>query len=282
MSSCRRLLVAVLLGVGLTAGALRAADAPVAPLETYYLLVFNQPVAGLEAQYNAWYDQQHAPDVVSVPGFVRAQRYVLAADQLRSAPSKPKYLVIYQIKTSDLAGVYAEVRRRLASGETQISPALDRDSGQNYTYKVFRPRLAGTQPDEQLGDRATIQSFIQLVFADPATGKESEFNNWYDAHQAPEVLKAPGFTSGQRLALADVQLAPQAGERAQYLTMYEIQTKNLSRTIAGFQQLAPGMSSSPAFDDKKVAGYTYQALGPPLSGDMVRAARAAQRPKSQE
>jgi hypothetical protein len=278
MNSCRVWLAVVLVAVITSAEAVLAADAVTAAAETYYLLVFNQPVAGKEAEYNAWYDHQHAPDVVSIPGFVRAQRYVFATTQLRPAPAKPKYVVIYQIKTNDLAAVYAEVRRRLSSGETRMSPTLDMDSGQNYTYRVFRPRLAGAQPDAQNGDLATIMGFVQLVFADPADGKESEFNTWYDAHHAPEVLKVPGFTSGQRLELADVQLAPQAGERPKYLTMFEIQSKNLPRTIAEFQRLAPGMTNSPAFDGNKVFGYTYQALGSPLSGDMVRAGRARQAP----
>jgi len=140
---------------------------------------------------------------------------------------------------------------------------------------VLRPRLAGMQPDAQAGDLATVLGYTQLVFADPADGKDAEFNTWYDAHHAPEVLKVAGFTSGQRLVLADVQLAPQQSPRPEYLTMFEIQTKNLPRTIAEFQRLAPAMTSSAAFDGSKVFGYTYQALGSPLSGDMVRAGRAA-------
>jgi len=268
------LLVCVAVGAASVVG---AAAAPTAPAETYYLLVFNQPVAGQEQEYNRWYDRQHAPDVVSVPGFVRAQRYVFAGTQLRPAPAKPKYLVIYQIKTNDLAAVYAEVRRRLSTGETQISPTLDKDSGQNYTYRVLRPRLMGSQPDSQSGDLATVMGYAQIVFADPADGKDAEFNAWYDAHHAAEVLKVMGFTSGQRMVLADVQLAPQQGPTPKYLTMFDIQSKNLARTLAEFQRLAPGMTSSPAFDGTKVSGYTYQALGPPLSGDMVRAERASAR-----
>jgi hypothetical protein len=274
MNTHRYWLAAALLGVLLAAGQTRAADAPIPSAQTYYLLVFNQPVAGKEAEYNSWYDRQHAPDVVSVPGFMHAQRYVLASTQLRTAPAKPKYLVIYQIKTNDLAAVYAEVRRRLASGETRMSPTLDMDSGLNYTYQVFRPRLGGAAPDAQNGDVSTMLGYVQLVFADPADGKDAEFNSWYDQHHAPEVLKVSGFTSGQRLQLADVQLAAQSGARAKYLTMFEIQTKDLARTVAEFQRLAPSMSTSPAFDGNRVMGYTYRALGPPLSGDMVRAARA--------
>ena len=115
--------------LGSCAGAPAAPAAPKSGAETYYLLVFNQPVAGQEAEYNDWYDHQHAPDVVSVPGFVSARRYVLAEDQLRPPTLiKPRYVVIYKIVTTDLTAVYAEVGRRIRSGETRMTaiPASSR------------------------------------------------------------------------------------------------------------------------------------------------------------
>ena len=47
-----------------------------AAVETYYFFVFSNPVAGHEDEYNNWYNEQHAPDVVFIPGFVTAQRFV--------------------------------------------------------------------------------------------------------------------------------------------------------------------------------------------------------------
>ena len=44
--------------------------------------------------YNAWYDREHLPRLVSVPGVVRARRYVAAAGQ-------PKYLTAYELCERD-------------------------------------------------------------------------------------------------------------------------------------------------------------------------------------
>jgi hypothetical protein len=271
-------------GAALLGGALSSyAATPATPAairsdtDTYYLLVFNQPVAGQETEYNDWYDHQHAPDVVSVPGFVSARRYVLAEYQLRPpALIKPRYVVIYKIVTADLSAVYAEVNRRIRSGETRMSRTLDMSSGENYTYRVFRPRLMGSKPDNPEGATGVLQDYVQLVFADPADGLDAEFNNWYDRHHAPDVLTVPGFVSGQRLTLADVQLVKQ-GTPQQYLTMFDIRSSDLKRTLADFVMRAPGMSNSPAFDGKRVFGYTYRALGLPLDGDAIRTQRAAGR-----
>lgn len=271
-----------LLGATLLCGALGScAAAPATPAapksgaETYYLLVFNQPVAGQEAEYNDWYDHQHAPDVVSVPGFVSARRYVLADYQLRPPTLiKPRYVVIYKIVTTDLAAVYAEVGRRIRSGETRMSRALDMGSGKNYTYRVFRPRVLGAKPVTRDGDTGELQDYVQLVFADPADGLDPEFNDWYDKHHAPDVLSVPGFVAGQRLTLAEVQLVKE-GTPQKYLTIFDIRSSDLKRTLANFVSLAPGMSNSPAFDGNKVFGYTYKALAAPLDGDAIRAQRAA-------
>ena len=55
---------------------LGSASAKAGTSETYYFFVFSNPVAGHEDEYNRWYDQQHAPDVVAIPGFVSAQSFV--------------------------------------------------------------------------------------------------------------------------------------------------------------------------------------------------------------
>ena len=127
----RWLLPAVLLGLSLAASVHAAAPS------TYYFLVFSNPVAGHEDEYNKWYDQQHAADVTSIPGFVEGQRYV--KNDLPffrdSDPKMPKYLIVYKIVSSDVESVFAEVERRLKTGETYLSPAYDRKGSQAYVYQ---------------------------------------------------------------------------------------------------------------------------------------------------
>ena len=46
-------------------------------MPTHRLIVFTQPAAGQEAEYNRWYDEVHLGDVLEVDGFVAAQRFAL-------------------------------------------------------------------------------------------------------------------------------------------------------------------------------------------------------------
>ncbi|MDA3630739.1 hypothetical protein OU415_35305 [Saccharopolyspora sp. WRP15-2] len=68
----------------------------------YKFVVFTKPIEGREAEYNEWYDDQHVPDVLNVPGFVAAQRFRLASDQRMPGPLEWEYLAIYEIETDDL------------------------------------------------------------------------------------------------------------------------------------------------------------------------------------
>src|SRR5215470_8862190 len=84
--------------VGLAVVIVVAALAAETP-ETYYFFVFSNPVAGQEARYNKWYNEQHQLDVVSILGFVSAQRFVMNDLPLyrRADVELPKYLVVYNI-----------------------------------------------------------------------------------------------------------------------------------------------------------------------------------------
>jgi hypothetical protein len=41
------------------------------------LIVTTNPHADMEEEFNVWYDQEHVPERLAVPGFERAQRYYL-------------------------------------------------------------------------------------------------------------------------------------------------------------------------------------------------------------
>jgi hypothetical protein len=241
--------------------------------ETYYLLVFSNPVAGREDEYNKWYDGKHLADVTSVPGFVSGQRYVVNAAQLRDDAKPPrKYLAIYKIVTDDLASVFAEVNRRIDAGITVMSPAYDRSNSLSYTYKVIRPMVehSGHTPDPAA---ARPQAYYQLVFTNPVPGREDEYNKWYDERHVPDVVGVPGFVNAQRLAASEVQLNRKNTEiRFRYLVMYKILSDDVASVIATFKQRSPTMVMSPAFGPSE--GYTYKAIGRFIDGDKVRADRA--------
>ena len=161
-------------------------------------------MTGHEDEYNKWYDQQHAADVVSIPGFVTAQRYV--KNELPffrdSDPKMPKYLIVYKIVSSDVESVFAEVERRLKTGETYLSPAYDRQGSQSYVYQTLGPELKGPGGDAPGAKAGPRKDYLQVVFPAMTEGKEKEFNAFYSQHHAPEVVAIPGFIRAQRGVLA--------------------------------------------------------------------------------
>jgi hypothetical protein len=59
------------------------------------LIVTTNPPVDMEEELNAWYDREHVPERLSVPGFQRAQRYYLAHGERR-------YLALYDVGAFDV------------------------------------------------------------------------------------------------------------------------------------------------------------------------------------
>ena len=60
-----------------------------------FLLVLMQPPPALEEEFNAWYDTEHIPERLAVPGFETALRYVCV-------DGAPRYLAMYDLASPDV------------------------------------------------------------------------------------------------------------------------------------------------------------------------------------
>jgi hypothetical protein len=61
------------------------------------LLTLTEPPPGMEEEFNAWYDEEHLPERLAIPGFRSARRWV--ADV---APGEGKYLATYELDSADV------------------------------------------------------------------------------------------------------------------------------------------------------------------------------------
>lgn len=87
-------------------------------------VVLSNPTAGNDEAFDAWYDDEHIPDVLAVPGFVAAQRFRLA-DETAGKPSPWRYLALYEIAPEGADASLAELKARAASGAMKLSATLD-------------------------------------------------------------------------------------------------------------------------------------------------------------
>ena len=56
------------------------------------LLTMTEPPAAMEEEFNAWYDTEHLPERLALPGFRSARRWVAPV-----APGEGKYLATYEL-----------------------------------------------------------------------------------------------------------------------------------------------------------------------------------------
>lgn len=109
----------------------------------YTFVAFTNSVDGREDEFNRWYDQQHVPDVLDVPGFVSAQRFVCADSQLGSVAHK--YMTIYEIETENLEETLAAFGARAQEGKIVMTDAVDRA---NAAMCVYQPMSAAVNPEQ--------------------------------------------------------------------------------------------------------------------------------------
>ncbi|HZO80169.1 MAG TPA: hypothetical protein VFB33_00615 [Candidatus Binataceae bacterium] len=82
-----------------------------------------------------------------------------------------------------------------------------------------------------------MAKYTLVVLSNPTTGKEAEFNEWYDKMHVPDVLRVPGFVAAQRFKLAGPQLND-APRPHRYLALYEIETDDIQASIDALRQRA--------------------------------------------
>lgn len=77
-----------------------------------------------EAEYNAWYNSTHIPDVLKVPGFVGCRRFKVAEAQFGPVPTPASYVAFYELDVDDLATVPAAMGAAFAAGELPMSDSM--------------------------------------------------------------------------------------------------------------------------------------------------------------
>ncbi len=69
------------------------------PESEYLLLIAHDVPSAKEEEFNAWYDTEHIPAILRVPGFVSARRFTLVHNPNSPEPqsARPKFLTIYDM-----------------------------------------------------------------------------------------------------------------------------------------------------------------------------------------
>ena len=103
-------------------------------------------------------------------------------------------------------------------------------------------------------------TFKLLALTKPATGREDEYNIWYDGTHVPEVLSIPGYKAAQRYKLR----APlMAGEASPYMAVYDIETDDIEALLKEVKRRAAAgeITQSDAVDSHSNYLAIYEEFG---------------------
>jgi hypothetical protein len=149
------------------------------------LLTMTEPPPAMEEEFNAWYDTEHVPERLAIPGFVAAQRW-----RRECKPGRGRYLATYELARPEVLES-DDYLARVGENFTPWSKRCLKNA------VVFRRWAC----EQILPGSALPESHAKALFL--ACGEvpeehEDEFNRWYNEEHVPLLAKVPGVLSARR------------------------------------------------------------------------------------
>jgi len=213
-------------------------------------------------EFNEWYNKEHLPELLSVPGILSAARY-------EAVKGGPQYLACYELESVAVMQTRAFTNRPRTPWGQKVSPSV---IGKNLT------RIVGEQiyPDGVEMPERGMAPVLQIGRMSVPAEVDAEWNAWYSGPKIAQMLAQPGFRTCQRfrrvsgsgrdyLALWTLD-SPQAlatpQARKRFTEKYGIDDEKLAKAIrAGLVR---------AVDDAEEAGALSPILAAPLRETLQR------------
>jgi antibiotic biosynthesis monooxygenase (ABM) superfamily enzyme len=173
---------------------------------TGLLVVWTDVAPEYEAEFNRWYDNEHIPQLVGIPGFLSGRRY-------QAVDGKPKYIAIYDLSDESVlkSDAFREVRDNPTPWSRKIIPQF-----RNTQIGAFRQIFAhGARPGRDA-------EFVLTVRLNTPADHEADFNAWYNEDHVPALAAVPGVYCARRYVAVE-------GD-PKYLAIYEMREGGIPKT----------------------------------------------------
>jgi hypothetical protein len=177
-------------------------------------LVYTDIDPQYENEFNDWYNTEHLAELLALPGFLDAARYV-------AYKGGPQYLAAYEIDSVEaLHTPEFRNRKRTPWGE-RVSPTV---IGKNLT------RIVGRQifPDRVEMPERGMAPALQIGRMSVSDEVDAEWNAWYNGEYIPGYRTVPGVLYARRFQVVEGS--------ARYTTVYEFSNEKVSETPAWLHQ----------------------------------------------
>jgi hypothetical protein len=166
------------------------------------LLTITEPPPQMEEEFNAWYDTEHLPERLAIPGFDSARRWI----DPQAVAGTGKYLATYELDSPQVL----QTPDYLAHVGEHFTPWSKRCLSRCELFR--RWACAQILPGDAPPDPAARALFFAC--GDVPAEHEAEFNRWYDTEHIPLLAAIPGVMRARRF------LDPDGKPR--YIALYEL------------------------------------------------------------
>jgi len=152
------------------------------------------PDPSWEAEFNTWYDTEHIPLRMAVPGFASAQRYRSLKDS--------SYLAVYETDSLDAfkSEAYGKVKNQPSALTKKM---LDGVSGfTRYLGEQISEQRAA-HLDKSAGACALDAPCLYAVFFNVPAERHQDFNDWYEQDHVPILLECKDWLMCRRFRISD-------------------------------------------------------------------------------
>ncbi|WP_428534326.1 hypothetical protein [Rhodopila sp.] len=166
-----------------------------------------------EDEFHDWYDREHIPERMGVPGFLNAERWI------------DEQTPTIHVATYDLE-----------SPAVLSSPAYRAVAGANQSVWTRRvtdlcKRVMRYEGEQLLpGDGVAVDGANALLVAsmniDADAEAEAEFTEWYNTEHLPALGAVPGVLAARRFSATDT------GSERRFLALYHLRDAAVSRSDA--------------------------------------------------
>ncbi len=186
-------------------------------------LVYADIEAKDEKEFNEWYNTEHLPELLAVPGIIAAARY-------EAVKGGPKYLACYELENVEVLQTPAFTNRPRTPWGQRVSPSV---IGSNMT------RIVGEQifpAGIEMPDRP-MAPVLQIGRMSVPAEVDAEWNAWYNGEYIPGYRKVPGVIYARRYRVHE--------GTSGYTTVYEFESTAVPESAEWKEQQQHSSPNSP-------------------------------------
>ena len=183
------------------------------------LLVYSDVAPENDEEYNRWYNEEHIPERLSIPGVLSAARY-------EAVQGGPKYLAVYELGSHE--AWYSEDWQKWLKEPTEWSKRMSPSViGTEYIRNLYRRVHPQDVPAETA--EAGMSPVLLVGRMSVPDELDAKFNDAYNNERLPLCLSIPGYIRARRWEA--VMGSPK------YVTVHEMESLAVGRK-RGLGQLA--------------------------------------------